>query len=75
MVNATGNFSSRRCSFSIKGIPAGQSFTLSLPAPEFPKACDEKKFETHTSFPMTVKTGQNLTYDFSVNRIRCVLLK
>ena len=74
-VSATGNFSSRRCYFNITGIPAGKGFTLNIPTPEFPKACDEKKFEVSSvSFPMTVKTGEKLGYNFTITRIRCVLI-
>ena len=71
---ATGNFPARRCSFRVTDVPAGQSFVASLTA-QFPNACDEKKFETTTSFPMKLKGNEQLKYSFLVSRIRCVLVK
>jgi hypothetical protein len=74
-VAATGNFSTRRCSYNITGIPAEMSFALGIPTPEFPKGCDEKKFELgFQPFPMTVKTGAKRTYNLTITRIRCVLV-
>ena len=71
---ATGSFAGRRCSFRILNVPAGQSFVAVLTA-QFPNGCDEKKFDTTTSFPMELKSREQLRYDFSVARIRCVLVK
>ena len=71
---AIGNFSARRCSFRIPNVPAGEAFVAVLKA-QFPNACDEQKFETTTSFPMKLKGREQLKYDFSVSRIRCVLVK
>ena len=71
---ATGNFAGRRCSFHVANVPAGEPFVAVLTA-DFPNGCDEKKFETTTSFPMTVKGREQLKYSFSVSRIRCVLVK
>ena len=71
---ATGNFSTRRCSFRISNVPARESFVASVKA-EFPNGCDEKKFETTTSFPMQLKGREQLRYGFTVMRIRCVLVK
>ena len=71
---ATGSFAGRRCSFRISNVPAGEVFVAVLTA-EFPNGCDEKKFETTTSFPMELKSREQLKYNFSVARIRCVLVK
>lgn len=71
---ATGNFSARRCSFRVANVPAGETFIASVKA-EFPNGCDEKKFETTTSFPMRLKGREQLRYGFAVMRIRCVLVK
>ena len=71
---ATGSFAGRRCSFRISNVTAGESFVAVLIA-QFPNGCDEKKFETTTSFPMELKSREQLRYDFSVARIRCVLVK
>ena len=71
---STGNFSLKRCSFHISNVPAGETFVVALNA-QFPNSCDEKKFETTTSFPMKLKPREQLKYDFIVSRIRCVLAK
>jgi hypothetical protein len=71
---ATGNFGSRRCSFKVSNVPAGEPFVAVLKA-EFPHGCDEKKFETTTSFPMKLKGREQMRYNFAVARIRCVLVK
>ena len=71
---ATGSFAGRRCSFRISNVPAGEPFVAVLSA-QFPNGCDEKKFETTTSFPMELKSREQLKYAFSVARIRCVLVK
>lgn len=74
-VSATGNFGSRKCSFSISNIPSGKHFSLFIPMPEFPNACDEKKFMADTSFPMEVKAGEKKLFNFRVTLVRCVLVK
>ena len=71
---ATGSFAGRRCSFRVANVPAGESFVATLTA-QFPNACDEKRFETTTSFPMELKSREQLRYDFTVAKIRCVLIK
>ena len=71
---ATGSFAGRRCSFRVTNVPAGESFVATLTA-QFPNSCDEKKFETTTSFPMELKNREQLRYDFTVAKIRCVLVK
>ena len=71
---ATGSFAGRRCNYRVLNVPAGEPFVASLTA-EFPNACDEKKFETTTSFPMELKSREQLRYSFTVSRIRCVLVK
>lgn len=70
----TGDFSKRKCSFSISDVPAGESFTVSLKA-EFPDSCDQKTFDTHVSFPMEIKPQETLTYHFTVTKISCTVLK
>ena len=74
-VSATGNFSSRKCYYSITNVPSGKYFSLFIPTPEFPNACDEKRFEADASFPMLVKTGEKLTFNFKVTRVVCRLVK
>lgn len=71
---ATGQFAGRRCSFRIANVPAGEQFVAVLTA-QFPNGCDQKTFETTTSFPMELKSREQLRYNFSVSRIRCVLVK
>ncbi|MCA1623262.1 MAG: hypothetical protein LC768_04315 [Acidobacteria bacterium] len=70
----TGDFSKRKCLYSISDVPAGASFTISLMA-EFPNSCDQKTFDTHVSFPMEIKPQETLTYDFTVTKISCTVLK
>ena len=71
---ASGSFAGRRCSFRVTNVPAGESFVAVLNG-HFPNACDQKKFETTTSFPMELKSREQLRYDFTVASIRCVLVK
>lgn len=70
---ASGDFSKRRCYFVIPSIPAGEQFVAALNA-QMP-SCDQKSFEATTSFPMAVKPGEAMKYNFSVTKISCVLLK
>jgi len=42
---------------------------------QFPNGCDQKNFETNTSFPMKLKGREQMQYNFEVTRIRCVLVK
>ena len=70
---ASGDFSKRQCTFVLPPVPAGESFVAVLHA-NMP-SCDQKTFETTTSFPMTLKSGEVLKYNFSVTKISCVLLK
>ncbi|HKP68395.1 MAG TPA: hypothetical protein VJV05_03860 [Pyrinomonadaceae bacterium] len=73
-VTAIGDFGARRCSYRITNVRAGEQFVATLSA-QFPKGCDEKKFETSTSFPMALKGGEQMKYNFGVTRVRCVLVK
>ncbi len=70
---AYGDFSKRQCRFVLPAVPAGESFVAVLKA-QMP-SCDQKSFETTTSFPMTLKGGEALKYNFAVSKISCVLLK
>jgi len=70
----TGDFSKRKCSFSISDVPAGENFTISLKA-EYPNSCDQKTFDTHVSFPMEIKPQETLTYHFTVTKISCSVVK
>ena len=70
---ATGDFAKRRCTFTLPAIPAGEQFVAVLNA-RMP-ACDQKTFDATTSFPMELKPGQAMKYNFSVTKISCVLLK
>jgi len=69
-----GNFSSRRCSFKVTDIPPDQTFVAVLKT-YFLMGCDQKSFETTTSFPMKLKTKEELRYNFAVSKISCVKLK
>ena len=71
---ATGSFAGRRCSFRITNVPAAEQFVAVLTA-DFPNGCDQKNFETTTSFPMEIKSREQLKYNFIVSKIRCVLVK
>lgn len=71
---ATGSFAGRRCSYRVLNVPAGEPFVAGLDA-QFPNSCDEKKFEATQSFPMELKSREQLRYVFDVARIRCVLVK
>jgi hypothetical protein len=71
---ATGSFAGRRCSYRVTNIPAGETFVATLTA-DFPNGCDQKNFDTTTSFPMELKSREQLRYGFAVSRIRCVLVK
>ena len=70
---AIGDFSKHRCTFIVPSVPAGDSFVAVLSA-QMP-ACDQKSFETTTSFPMTLKSGEGLKYNFEISKISCQLLK
>ena len=70
---AYGDFSKQRCRFVVPAVPAGDAFVAVLNA-QMP-SCDQKTFETTTSFPMKLKGGEYLKYNFSVTRIRCVVVK
>jgi len=70
---ASGDFTRRRCVFALPPIPAGESFVAAVNA-QMP-SCDQKSFETTTSFPMKLKPGEALKYNFTVTKISCVLLK
>lgn len=70
----TGDFSTRKCSYSIEDVPSGESFSISLRA-EFPKACDQKVFKGDASFPTKLKTAETLTYNLSVSQITCAVAK
>jgi hypothetical protein len=70
---AIGEFSKRRCIFVVPSVPAGESFVAVLSA-QMP-SCDQKSFETTTSFPMTLKSGEALKYNFEITKISCQLLK
>lgn len=70
---ASGDFTNRRCTFILPAIPAGEQFVAVLNA-QMP-SCDQKTFNTTTSFPMKLKPGEAVRYNFSVTKISCVLLK
>jgi hypothetical protein len=70
---ARGDFTKRRCTFTLPPMPAGIQFLAFLDA-EMP-GCDQKTFDTTTSFPMELKPGEAMKYNFSVIKISCVLLK
>jgi hypothetical protein len=70
---AGGDFSKRRCVFVLPQVPAGEPFVAVLNA-QMP-SCDQKTFETTTSFPMTLKPAEAMKYNFSVTKISCVLIK
>ena|SRR5215213_8920319 len=72
-VRAYGDFSKQRCRFAVPVVPAGQSFVAVLNA-KMP-SCDQKTFDTTTSFPMKLKGGEILTYNFSVTKISCAIVK
>ena len=73
MRRASGDFTKRRCTFVLAPIPAGEQFVAVLTA-QMP-SCDQKTFDTTTSFPMEVKPGEAMKYNFSVTKISCVLIK
>ena len=70
---ASGDFTKRRCTFTLPPIPAGEQFVAVLNA-QMP-SCDQKTFDTTTSFPMQLKPGEAMKYNFSVKKISCVLIK
>ena len=70
---ASGDFAKRRCTFTLPSIPAGEQFVAVIHA-RMP-ACDQKTFDATTSFPMELKPGETMKYNFSVTKISCVLLK
>lgn len=70
---AYGDFSKRQCRFVVPSVPTGEPFVAVLNA-QMP-SCDQKVFNPTTSFPMTLKNGEALTYNFEVTKISCVLLK
>src|SRR5688572_4018025 len=70
---ASGDFTKRRCTFILPAIPAGEQFVAVLNA-QMP-SCDQKTFNTTTSFPMQLKPGEAMQYNFSVMKISCVVLK
>ena len=70
---ASGDFTKRRCTFILPPIPAGEQFVAVLKA-QMP-SCDQQTFEATTSFPMQLKPGEAMKYNFSVTKISCVLLK
>lgn len=72
-VRAYGDFSKHRCRFVVPVVPAGEQFVAVLNA-QMP-SCDQKTFDTTTSFPMKLKGGEHLKYDFSVIKIRCAVVK
>ncbi len=71
---ATGDFSTRKCAYKIARVPADNSFSAAV-SPQFPGGCDQKSFQTSASFPMKVSPYQTLTYDFTVTKISCTLVK
>src|SRR5215211_3647079 len=70
---AYGDFSKQRCRFVVPAVPPGDSFVAVLNAQL--SSCDQKTFDTTTSFPMTLKGGEALKYNFSVTKIRCAIVK
>jgi hypothetical protein len=70
----TGDFSTRKCSYSIQNVPSGVSFGISLKA-EFPKGCDQKVFKPDATFPTKIKTAETLTYDLGVSELACTVAK
>lgn len=70
---ASGDFTKRRCTFILPAIPAGEQFVAVLNA-QMPR-CDQKTFGATTSFPMELKPGEAMKYNFAVTKIGCVLLK
>lgn len=70
----TGDFSTRKCSYSIQNVPSAESFGISLRA-DFPNACDQKVFKADAGFPTKIKTGETLTYNLGVSQISCTLAK
>jgi hypothetical protein len=70
---ASGDFTTRRCHFVVPSIPAGEQFVAVLNA-QMP-SCDQKSFDVTTSFPMELKPGEGMKYNFSVTKISCVMLK
>ena len=70
---ASGDFTKRRCTFTLPSVPAGEQFVATLNA-RMPD-CDQKTFDATTSFPMELKPGEAMKYNFSVIKISCVLLK
>ena len=72
---ATGDISTKRCSFSVPNVPAYGTFVAVIKA-RFPKPCDQKTFDATTSFPMQLKKGgEVLKYNFVVSLIKCVVVK
>jgi hypothetical protein len=72
-VRAYGDFSKLRCRFVVPAVSAGQSFVAVLNA-KMP-SCDQKTFDATTSFPMKLKGSEILTYNFSVTKISCSIVK
>ena len=70
----TGDFSTRKCSYSIQNVPSAESFGISLRA-DFPNACDQKVFKADAGFPTKIKTGETLTHNLGVSQISCTLAK
>jgi len=71
---ATGDFSTRKCSYKFARVLANNSFTAGISA-QFPNGCDQKSFAANASFPMEVKSFQTLTYNFTVTKISCTIVK
>ena len=73
--SATGDISTKRCTYTISNVPAHGRFVAVIGA-NFPNGCDQKLFDATTSFPMQLKKGgEVLVYNFAVSRISCVMLK
>ncbi len=72
---ATGDISTKQCSFSVPNVPAYGTFVAVISA-KFPNGCDQKIFNATTSFPMQLKKGgEVLVYNFAVSKISCVMVK
>ncbi len=73
LTRARGDFTKRRCTFTLPPMPAGVNFIAFLD-PEMP-SCDQKKFDATSSSPMELKPGETMKYNFIVTKISCVMLK
>ncbi len=71
---ATGDFSTRKCAYKVLRVPANKSFTASVSA-NFPNGCDHKSFQADALFPTKINSYQTLTFNFTITKISCTVVK